>query len=64
MFKFNCLPFGLSSAPRIFSKIACLIVAEIRKMGIEERELKILTWFVSNFNFFGSFLIGKNVLKN
>ena len=34
MFEFACLPFGLSSAPRIFTKLMKPVVAQLRKQGI------------------------------
>ena len=33
-FQFNCLPFGLSSAPRVFTKIIKPIMAWLRQLGI------------------------------
>jgi len=35
MGKFVCLPFGLTSAPRVFSKIMKLVVGLLRQMGIQ-----------------------------
>ena len=34
LFEFTCLPFGLSSAPRVFTKVMKPIVAELRGTGI------------------------------
>ena len=33
-FQFRCLPFGLSSAPRVFTKIMKVVVAYLRERGI------------------------------
>ena len=34
VFKFTCLPFGLSSAPRTFTKVMRPVVAHLRSLGI------------------------------
>lgn len=34
LYEFSCLPMGLSSAPRIYTKIMRPVVAELRKQGI------------------------------
>ena len=34
MYEFACLPFGLSSAPRVFTKLMKPVVAQLRKQGI------------------------------
>lgn len=34
VFQFSCLAFGLSSAPRIFSKILRVVVAFLRERGL------------------------------
>jgi hypothetical protein len=34
LYQFNCLCFGISSAPRVFSKLMKVIFAHIRRMGI------------------------------
>lgn len=34
LFEFTCLPFGLSSAPRVFTKLLKPVVATLRRMGI------------------------------
>ena len=34
MYQFNCLCFGISSAPRVFTKIMKVIFSHIRKTGI------------------------------
>lgn len=34
LFEFTCLPFGLSSAPRVFTKVMKPIGAELRSKGI------------------------------
>jgi hypothetical protein len=35
LYVFTCLPFGLSSAPRVFTKVMKPIVAELRSKGIK-----------------------------
>jgi hypothetical protein len=34
LFEFACLPFGLASAPRVFTKLMKPVVALLRQMGI------------------------------
>ena len=34
LYAFQCLPFGLASAPRVFSKVVKVIFSYIRSMGI------------------------------
>jgi hypothetical protein len=34
LYQFNCLCFGISSSPRVFSKLMKVIFAHIRRMGI------------------------------
>ena len=34
MYKFACLPFGLASAPRVFTMLMKPVVAQLRKQGI------------------------------
>jgi len=34
IYEFRCLPFGLSLAPRVFTRILCPIVAKLRSEGI------------------------------
>ena len=33
-YEFNCLPFGLCSTPRIFTKLLCPVMAHLRFMGL------------------------------
>ena len=35
IFEFTCLPFGLCSAPRIFMKLLHLVMAHLRKQGLQ-----------------------------
>ena len=35
LYAFQCLPFGLASAPRVFTKILKVIFSHIRSMGID-----------------------------
>ncbi|XP_065892460.1 uncharacterized protein [Dysidea avara] len=35
LYQFQCLPFGLSSAPRVFTKVTCPIVAWLRQLGMK-----------------------------
>ena len=34
IYQFNCLPFGLTSAPRVFTKVLKPVVGTLRRMGI------------------------------
>ena len=34
MYQFNCLPFGLSCAPWVFTKITKAVAAVLREMGV------------------------------
>ena len=34
LWEFSCLPFGLSSAPRVFTKVMKLVIGKIRSRGI------------------------------
>lgn len=35
LYAFQCLPFGLASSPRVFSKILKVVFSHVRKMGID-----------------------------
>ena len=34
LWEFSCLPFELSSAPRVFSKVMKLVIGKVRSQGI------------------------------
>ena len=34
VYRFRCMPFGITSAPRIFTKVMKLVLSKIRSMGI------------------------------
>lgn len=52
LYEFNCLPFGLNIAPRVFTKIMKPVLAHLRKLG-----------FLSNVYLDDFLLIGNDFLS-